>query len=295
MTEYGTALDPFSGQSGLFVGSKQTRTSDLLAEAEILVGAPNVVPTMSANGTFVIQGLQVRRHPSGVFQVLRYVGEPNVPADIKRLRRYSSETMRRMGTPVLIKRMFNDRDNKHGIAEASPNFNDVYGQTRNRDPLSYGTGYVSILKSENEYLNAQGEIVRSEVNLDLPKAPKYRGYGPGFLTYIVEPDVAMDFYKHTPEGVLVRVQEATAQALWWPDINDNDLIIHVELDEQNRIVESHERYQAKMVNPASVRGLDRRGRREYDGDLGDRHVINQSFQMALLPETHVAYEVEIDR
>lgn len=296
MTEYGTALQPFSGESGLFVGSKQTKSLDLIAEAEMLVGAPNSAPTMSASGSFVIQGLKVRKHPQGIFQVLEYVGEPNVPGDIKRLRRYSSETMRRMGTPVLIKRMFTDRDNHLGVAEKSPNFNDVYGQTRNRDPLSFGTGYVSRLKSEDEYINSNGEIYRSEVNVpNGTKAPKYRGYGPGYLTYIIEPDVAMDYYKHTPEGVLVRVQEATAQALWWPDINDNDLIIAVELDDQNKITDTFERYQAKMINPASVRGLDRRGRQEYGGDLGNRYVINQSFQMALLPKNHVLYDVDVDR
>lgn len=295
MTEYGTALEPLRGQSGLFVGSKTSRSIDLIAEAEMLVGAPNSAPIMSASGTFVVNGLEVRKHPQGVFQVLRYVGESNVPGDIKRLRRYTSETMRRMGTPVLIKRMFNDHDLHIGVAEKSDNFNDVYGQTRNRDPLSYGTGYVSKLRSENEYIDSSGKIIRSNINMDLPKAPKYRGYGPGYLTYMIEPDVAMDYYKHTPEGVLVRIQEATAQALWWPDINDNDLIIHVELDHKNRIIDTHERYQAKMVNPASIRGLDRQGRREYEGDLGDRFVVNQSFQMALLPEHHILYEVDVDR
>jgi len=296
MTEYGTALEPLSGESGLFVGGNQTRSSDLVAEAEMLVGAPSSMPTMTSSGTFVVQGLQVRRHPQGVFRVLRYVGEPNVPGDIKRLRRSSSETMRRMGTPVIIKRMFTDRDANLGVAEKSPNFNDVYGQTRNRDPLSLGTGYVSMLKSENEYINTNGTIYTSELNVPGgTKAPKYRGYGPGYLTYIVEPDVAEDFYKHTPEGVLVRIQTATAQSLWWPDINDNDLIIHVELDSSGDIVDTFERYQAKMVNPVSLRGLDHRGSQEYGGDLGNRYVINQGFQMVLLPRQHVLYDVNVDR
>lgn len=290
MTEYGT-------------------TSALDAESALITGAPNEVPQLSASGNLVVQGLELRRNSSGVHHILKYVGEQNVPGDIKRLRRASSETVRRMGTPVLIKRMLTDRDARLGLASKSANFDSVYGQTRNMDPLSHGTGYTSKTFSENEYINSSGEIFKSEIDVSAQyvRAPKYRGYGPGFITYIIEPDVAMDYYKHTPEGVLVRIQQATAQTLWWPDIQDNDLIVHVELDNNNNIVDTFERYVTKMVNPVSLRGLDRKGRERgnhpdaiADGatlgaDLGNRHVVNQQFSMSLLPWQHVLYGVEIDR
>lgn len=253
---------------------------------------------LSGESSFtVISGLLVTTLPSGINYVAKYVGEPNVPNDVARTRRSVYEIMRRMGTPVIIKPMYTDRHVNDGIAEPSPNFSSVYGQSRNRDPLSHGTGYVSKEKSENEWYDARGQIVVSLTNPGpgYTQAPKYRGYGPGVLTWIIEPDVAEDFYKHTPEGVLIRVQTASAQTAWWPDIADNDLIIHVTVDDYGTILSTHERYQAKMVNPVSIRGLDRRGRREYSADFGNRHVVNQTFEMALLPSSHELYKIDIDR
>jgi hypothetical protein len=251
-------------------------------------------PTLAAgSGSFVVSGLLVAQHDAGYFHIAKYVGEPNVPADIKRLRRYVHELMRRMGTPVLIKKMLSPHDAHQGLAMESANFDDVYGQTRNHDPLSHGTGYCSIETSDTEFINSQGHIVLNDTGTS---APKYRGYGPGYLTYVIEPDATEDFFKHSPEGAFIKVQTATAQAPWWPDVNDNDLIIHVELDNEGFITDTRERYQAKMTNPISVRGAkERRGKSEYGGDFGSRYVVNQTFQMVLLPEGHVAYSVETDR
>jgi hypothetical protein len=106
----------------------------------------------------------------------------------------------------------------------------------------------------------------------------------------------VDFFKHTPQGVFTKVQTATAIAPWWPDINDNDLLVHVELDRSGRIIGTAERYQAKMSNPISIRGAkERRGRHEYTGDFGSRYVINTAFQMVLLPRNHEFQRVEVDR
>jgi hypothetical protein len=44
-----------------------------------------------------------------------------------------------------------------------------------------------------------------------------------------------------------------------------------------------------------MRGLDRRGRKEYGESFGNSHVINQTFEMALIPTNDVLYEVEVDR
>lgn len=261
------------------------------------LGSPSVIPPLTGTGSFVVSGLQVDPLPSGIRHVAKYVGQRNVPADIVRQRRYTYELMRRMGTPVIIKKMFTDRDVRYKLAKPSPNFHSVYKQVRNEDRISHGTGFVSVEEAEHEYIDTSGKIFYSASNpgSEFAKAPKYRGFGPGYLTYIIEPDVAEDFYKHTPEGVFVRIQQARALSPWWPDINDNDLIIHVTLNERGDVVETQDRYQAKMVDPVSIRGLDRRGRREYTGDIGNRYVINQQFEMALMPENNVVYKVEIDR
>ncbi len=202
-----------------------------------------------------------------------------------------------MGSPVLVKHMYNDRDVKDGIAQVSPNFDDIYGQTRNEDPLSHGIGFVSVEKADNEWVSPTGQLVVSQIKPGPThfKAPKYRGYGPGHLIYMIQPDVAEDVFKVTESGVLIKIQDATAQAPWYPEINDNDLIINVVLDRNERIIETAERFQAKMTNPTSMRGFDRRGRRETTEDGGNRFVINQTFNMTLVPKDNILYSVEHDR
>ena len=231
----------------------------------------------------------------------RYVGE-NVPQDVARRRRDVRDIMRRMGTPMLHKPRYTDRDVQKGIAVRSAEFDDVYGQGRNRDPLSHGVGYVSVDLSENEWYDANGTIIVSNSNpgSGYTKAPKYRGFGPRTLTYIIEPDRAEDFYKSTVGGPIFKVQSAQAIAPWWPDIDDNDLLIQVALDEHGEVVDSHERFEAKNVDPVSMRGLDQRGRKEPGAPgsippFGNSHLMNQRFEMNLIPFNDVLYEVEIDR
>ena len=127
----------------------------------------------------------------------KYVGEENAPQDIKRLRRQVHDMMRRMGQPVMIKKMLTVDDVKKGYAEKSPNFDSIYGQTRNNDHFSWGAGFVSKEKSKDEWIDpSTGNIIRSKSIPDpsWPKAPKYRGYGPGIITYLIEPDAPQDFF-----------------------------------------------------------------------------------------------------
>jgi hypothetical protein len=269
----------------------------LSGTGSLSVVAPSVVPALSGQSTFVVAGLLIGTTPQGIRRVSRYVGEQNIPGDIKRLRRSTFELMRRMGQPVLIKPMLTDRNSNDGTAEPSPNFDSVYEQTRNRDPLSFGSGFVSKEKATNEWISSRGEIVVSATNpgAGFIQAPKYRGFGPGLITYIIEPDVAEDFYKTTQQGVFIKVQSQTVVAPWYPDINDNDLIINITLDKQGYITSAGDRFQARTVNPVSMRGLDRRGRAEYSGDNGNRHIINQMFEMSLIPRNNILYNVNIDR
>lgn len=241
----------------------------------------------------------------GPINVMKYVGEGYVPSDVKRRRTYNLETMRRLGTPVLIKHMLNDQDARLGVAKKSPGMDSTYGQPRHDDPLSFGAGYVSVQDSPDEWYHmGTGAIVRSSASpgTDFVRAPLYRGFGVGYLTYIIEPDIAEDFFKLTETGALIQTQTATAQAPWFPEVSDNDLIINVELDRAGNIVAAYERYQAKMSSPISIRGHQRRGLKEdrggkasQIGDGGNRFAVGSQFEMTLIPQLDVLYKVEIDR
>lgn len=229
--------------------------------------------------------------------IINFDGEANVPQDVRRRRKQVMQTMRRMGTPVIIKHMWTAEDFENGIVERSPYMDDIYNQTRHDDPLSHGQGWVSIEKSPDEWYDSEGNIV---VSVDSPgsgflPAPKYRGFGPGYLTYIILPDVAEDMFKLDPSGALIRIQTANAQMAWYPEVNDTDLITLVEIDRQQQVRITHERYQAKMTSPVSLRGYDRRGQRREDVDFGNQYAVNQTFQLDLIPPNDVLYNVEVDR
>lgn len=233
-----------------------------------------------------------------IIDATAYKGEGWVPQDVRRRRRLVLDAIRRVGTPVVVKHMYNDQDFKEGRARRSPNFNSAYGQPRHDDPLSYGVGFVGLENATDEWYNTNtGAIVTAATDpgADWVPAPLHRGFGPGYLTWIIEPDVAEDMFKLTDTGVLIKTQTATAQAPWYPEMNDNDLLVNVTIDPGHNVISTQERYQLKMVNPVSIRGHQRHGRREYTEDGGNRFVVGQQFEMALVPKTDVLYRVPIDR
>lgn len=238
-------------------------------------------------------------------RVMNFTGDSRVPRDIRRHRANNLEMMRAYGTPVIFKKMYNDADRKAGIAVRSPNYSSAYDQTRHDDPLSHGVGFVGadngqIITSSDEWYDTTGRNLTIEQTPTSPgpgwaNAPTYRGFGPGYLTYAILPDAAEDVFKLTETGALIRTQTAQVQMGWYPEVNDNDLLVVVEIDRFNRVVQDHERYQLKMTNPLSVRGRDRLGRREYTEDFGNRYITDQQFEMTLIPPTDQLYNVEIDR
>jgi hypothetical protein len=266
-------------------------TADLSAETSVNSFLDSITTLASS------VGIKTESYDNLLY-VARYVGESSGPQDVRRLRHQVYDMMRRMGQPVIIKKMLTIKDVENGFAERSANYSNVYGQTRNNDNLSWGTGFVSKEKSENEWINPNdGEIVQSKTSPSSgwEKAPKYRGFGPGVVTYLIQPDAPQDYFTLTPTGAMIQVQTADVSMAWFPKVNDNDLIINVELDEYGHVQTSGRRYQAKMTNPVTIRGLDRRGRREYEGDFGNRHVVNQTYQITLVPENNILMKVETDR
>src|ERR1039458_9730400 len=95
--------------------------------------------------------------------VIRYLGDQGVSQDILRRRRLSLETMRRMGTPVLIKHMYTIQDVEKGIAEPSIGLDTVYQQPIHDDQISYGVGYVSIETTPGEWIKPANETEAAEL------------------------------------------------------------------------------------------------------------------------------------
>lgn len=251
---------------------------------------------VSSQSTVIAEGLELVWVAPGVQYVRKYVGEEQVPQSLKRLRRQVYDAMRHLGSPVLVKHRYNADDVERGLARRSDNYNKTYGQTRHDDPISHGVGFVSVEEAENEWVMPDGTLKYSDTQPNgATPAPKYRGYGPGYLLWMIQPDAAQDLFKVNEVGVFIKVQTATAQAPWFPEINDNDLIVNCEVDRNGSILKTYERFQAKQTNPVSMRGLDRSGRKEYSEDGGNRFVVNQNFEMVLMPETDVIYRVETDR
>lgn len=253
--------------------------------------------TSTGSSSTTASGFLIDWTPAGIKFARKYVGEEHIPQEIKRRRRQVYDAMRHMGSPVLVKHMYNASDVDAGLARRSDNFDAVYGQTRHGDPISHGIGYVSVETVENEWILLDGTIAKAETKPAGAKAaPKYRGFGPGYLIFMIQPDAAEDIYRLNPAGALIKVQTATAQAPWFPEINDNDLIINVEIDRVGNILNAYERFQAKMTNPVSIRGFgDKFGRSENAGGGSNRFIINQQFEMTLVPTSDELYQVEVDR
>lgn len=279
--------------------------NDIFSSTAALEAQVGLTGSWEALTAFSVSGVTIARSDvNNLYYVMGYIGDHNIPSDVRRLRKSTFELMRRMGQPVIIKHMYNDRDRKLGLAQESPLAAKAGygGQTRNRDPFSWGTGFCSVQLSPNEWINpTTGAITTSATQPgdNYVQAPMYRGYGPGFLTFIVEPDTPVDMFKLSSQGAIIKVQSQTVIAGWYPEINDNDLIINVELDNDGYVVDTNERYQAKMSRPITIRGRDNRGRREstspFRADFGNRHTVNYQLEMNALPETSILYQVETDR
>jgi hypothetical protein len=242
--------------------------------------------------------------PKPIYTDVRYFyGDPGVPRDVREMRVSTMETMRRMGTPVLLKRLYTVRDYDNGRALRSPAWDDDYKQVRGHDPLSHGVGFVGPDLSPTEWYDPVTFEVFDNPNIHDPNglplpAPLYRGYGPGFLTYVILPDRAEDVFKLDSRGVLTRMQDAHVQLPWWPLVGDNDLMITVQINDQGFVVDSFERYQLKQVQPVTMRGSEQNnGAREFSGANagGNRWWIGQECESVKVPNADPVYDVEIDR
>ena len=91
-----------------------------------------------------------------------------------------------------------------GDAQVSPARDSTFGQTRQDDPASNGVGFVSLDTTPGEWWDPATQTVTVTNQYANPPtdtavpAPTYRGYGPGFLTYVILPDRPEDVFKIDP-------------------------------------------------------------------------------------------------
>jgi len=218
----------------------------------------------------------------------RNVGPPNTPHEIKQMRRQVMDMFTYLGNPVVHKHRWSPRDVDAGLAKTCPAcWDEDYGQVRQDCPVCFGVGYVDLGLHPTKFIDANGRLTLTDTGVE---APLYGGFGQPYVTWIAEPDVAFDVFKITEEGIFQRIANATAVAPWFPEMNDNDLLIDVELShDQATIQDDRDRYELKQSQQITIRGwgLQRqRSRRE--------HLVQQSFQMSLLDRNHHFYDVPLD-
>lgn len=257
----------------------------------------------------IVPQMPSRKHP---ILSRKNVGPRRIPQEIKRLRRENMDYCRKFGESVMLKHQYNNLDYFAGLAYLDDNnltgvgdvpetadpmlakhcpacWDGEYDRARSSCPVCFGIGFVSLLDDDitNKWIE-NGTLVNSDGGSHQP-APKYGGYGPGFITWMVEPDIAVDVFRINEQGVMVQTESAQGIAPWYPNLGDNDLCINVDLDKGEAVVtDVTERFQLKLTNPNTIRGF---GVRANNQD----YKISQQFAMARIPENQIWYDVPVDR
>lgn len=229
----------------------------------------------------------------------REVGPPNTPQEIKRLRRQNMDLCRKHGQPVIVRHMYSLEDVDSGVAKVCPAcFDSVYNQTRNDCPVCHSFGFVSVEDIDTStypfWINEAGLIVSSVSQpANTVAAPRYGGFGVPYLTWLMEPDVAVDVFRINEQGVMIQTYDAQGVAPWTPDLGDNDLCTNVVLAPDGFTIQDEmERFQLKLVQQVTIRGLGRRGAQRSTG--AQPFQVAQSFQMSKAPTNSALYEVPVD-
>ena len=223
------------------------------------------------------------------------VGAPNTPQEIKRLRRENMDLCRRMGQPVVFRHLFGLADVKAGVAKKCPAcYDDAYDQTRADCAVCYGFGFVSVEDNPDDlYIDTNGNVQATlSPSPGWVKAPRYGGFGVPYLTWIVEPDVAVDVFRISNSGVMVKQFDAQGIAPWFPTVGDNDLCVNVTLAKDGfSIDQTLDRFQLKRVQQITIRGFGVLGRGQA---AGQPFLVAQSFEMNKSPENQHLADVPVD-
>lgn len=228
-----------------------------------------------------------------------HAGAPNVPREIKRLRVSAIEQCMKLGQPILWRHMFTEADELDGyklelfgttpqlipVRKCPACFDSSYGQVRKDCPVCFGVGFTSVEVNDDLWISEDGQSILDADDGTDENVPRYGGFGPAVLTWMVEPDTAVDIFKLDRQGALIKTQSAQGLAPWYPEMSDNDLVVNVDLSPQGYDIERElERYSLKMVQPQTIRGWGVKSR-------GQEHRVGQSFEMARIPRLHPLSEV----
>lgn len=203
---------------------------------------------------------------------------------------------RRMGQPVVFRHMYSLEDVTAGVAKQCPAcFDSVYDQVRSDCIVCWGIGFVSVADNDADlWIDENGQIQQTtSPNAGWVIAPQYGGYAVPFLTWLVEPDVAVDVFRINDQGVMTQIFDAQGTAPWYPTMGDNDLCINVTLDRDGfAIINTLDRFQLKQVQQVTIRGF---GRRMSPGSNGQPYLVAQTFEMNKVPTNQGnVYNVPVD-
>lgn len=231
-----------------------------------------------------------------------HTGGHKVPQDIRRFRTENMDLCRTMGQPIVWRHRFDmydlespyileyfGRDEDSIACTRCPAcYDTVYEQPRTDCRVCNGVTIVSVEEATDKWITEDGYLSDTDTG-GLDPAPRYRGFGPSVLTWIVEPSTSDDIFKISKSGVLTRYERAEGYAPWYPEMNDQDIIINVDLDRNSgSIIDApRERYYLSSVKPESIRGF---GRMTTDR----KFPVGQSFQMMQIERNHYLYQLEID-
>lgn len=229
------------------------------------------------------------------------VGPPHVPQEIKRLRRENMDLCRRMGQPVVFRHLYSREDVFNGDAQQCPAcWDPAYDQPRNDCPVCFGFGFASIEPSPDlaAYIDSSGQLVQAPLSGDTPvpeddwvRAPRFGGFAEPVLTWMIEPDVAVDVFRINEQGVLIQTYDAQGTAPWYPHLGDNDLCINVTLAPNDyTIIDAQDRFQLKLVQQVTIRGFGHLGRPPG----GQAFLVAQTFEMSKAPTNSSLYDVPIE-
>lgn len=223
------------------------------------------------------------------------VGSPNDPQEVKRLRRENMDLCRRMGQPAVFRHMYSLEDVDAGVAQKCPAcYNTAYDHVRADCVVCYGFGFASVEQNPlGVWITSANQVI---INANQPagtiRAPRYGGFSAPILTWLVEPDVAVDVFRINDQGVMTQIYDAQGMAPWYPTMGDNDLCINVKLASDGfTILDTLDRFQLKRVQQVTIRGFGKLGR---PGSNGQPHLVAQTFQMNKVPTNQHIYDVPVD-
>lgn len=224
-----------------------------------------------------------------------FFGDVSTPQDIRRLRLENMDMCRTMGQPIIWRHRFDVQDLESGYTltlpesgsltievERCPACHDsVYDQARGDCPVCFNTTMVSTETLDDLWINERGYLTSTDPGEDGQPAPRWGGFGPPVLTWMMQPDAPEEIFRLSERGVLTRTERNQGFAPWYPKMSDGDILINVELSPLDFAIEqTTERFLAATVQPMTIRGF---GRMTSDR----RFLVGQQFSMEKLPSNHI--------